>query len=126
MDGTIIQFRGTIFEHGYGQVAKSVMQDRALNKHAKLVYAYICTFGTGAFPGYSKICNDLKIGRSTLSTAIKQLENNGYMTIESQRSSNGLFGKNVYVIEVIKKSLVSPPSTVDGLRPEDSNIYITR
>lgn len=103
MGDALIQFRGTIFEFGYGQVAKIVMQDMNLSKNAKLVYSYICTFGTGSFPSYYKICNDLKIGRTTLSIALKNLVKNGYLTIEQQRTDSGHYGKNLYVIEFVKK-----------------------
>lgn len=103
MGDSLIQFRGTIFENGYGQVAKVVMQDENLSKYAKLVYAYICTFGSGSFPSYSKICNDLKIGRTSLSNAIKELGKNGYLSIEQQRKEGGRYGKNLYIVELVKK-----------------------
>lgn len=103
MSDTILQFRGTIYEQGYGQVAKVVMRDQELSKTAKLVYAYICTFGSNAFPGRSTICSDLGIGKTTLSDSLRNLTDNGYLTIEQQRNSNGYFARNVYYIEPVKK-----------------------
>lgn len=113
MRDSLIQFKGTIFENGYGQVAKKVMQDQELRKSAKLVYAYLCTFGSGAFPSRSKICYDLKIGTTTLSDSIKDLTKNGYITIEKQRGEHGHFSHNIYIIELVK----SDGNAVSGQRP---------
>ncbi|MBP2631446.1 MAG: hypothetical protein H6Q70_2074 [Firmicutes bacterium] len=103
MGDSLIQFKGTIFERGYGQVAKVVMQDENLSKISKLLYAYICTFGNGAFPSREKICSDLKIGKNSISSSLSELVKNGYITIQQQRKENGHFYNNVYVIELIKK-----------------------
>ena len=103
MGDALIQYKGTIYEKGYGQVAKMAMQDEVLKKSAKLIYAYLCTFGSGAFPSRSKICADLKIGKTTLTDSIKDLIKNGYLSVEQQRSEQGQFSHNVYIIEFVKK-----------------------
>jgi hypothetical protein len=103
MGDALIQYKGTIYEKGYGQVGKAVMQDQALKKSAKLIYAYLCTFGSGAFPSRNKICTDLKIGKTTLTDSIKELIINGYLSVKQQRSEQGHFSHNVYIIEFIKR-----------------------
>lgn len=103
MGDALLQFQGTIFEKGYGQVAKMVMQDSNLSKFSKLVYGYICTFGSGAFPGRQRICSDLGIGHTTLTKSLRELVKNGYLTIEQKRSTDGKFLHNLYVVELIKK-----------------------
>lgn len=103
MGDTLIQFKGTIYEAGFGQVSKLVMQDETLSKSAKLIYAYICTFGSGAFPSRRRICSDLKVGKTTVTDSLKQLIQSGYITVEQKRDANGLFSHNVYIVEFVKR-----------------------
>jgi len=102
MGDALIQYRGTIYEQGYGQVAKMAMQDQLLPRSAKLIYAYICTFGSGAFPSRAKICGDLKIGKTTLTQGIHHLINTGYLTVEQARNDQGHYCHNIYVINFVK------------------------
>lgn len=102
MGDALIQFQGTIYEKGYGQVAKMVMQDPNLTQTAKLLYAYICTYGTGAFPSREKICTDLKITKNRISVNMSNLTENGYITITRIRQS-GRFTHSVYNINLIKE-----------------------
>jgi hypothetical protein len=67
----VIQFRGTIYEKGYGQVAQLVMRDKTLKPTAKAIYAYLCSFAWGgvdsdrkAFPTVKQQCYELSIRRT--------------------------------------------------------------
>ncbi|WP_418627477.1 helix-turn-helix domain-containing protein [Anaerosinus sp.] len=102
MGDSLIQFRGTIFEKGFGQVAKMAMQDEDLLKNSKLLYSYLCTFGNGAFPSRAKICKDLKMSKTSVSNSLANLVQNGYISVEQKREK-GRFSHNVYIIEFIKK-----------------------
>ena len=102
MGDALIQFKGSVYEKGYGQVAKMVLQDTNLTQTAKLLYAYLCTYGTGAFPSREKICTDLKISKNRISVNMSSLVQNGYITITRIRES-GRFTHNVYNINLIKK-----------------------
>lgn len=85
---------------GYGTIAKLAMQDRNLDISAKAVYAYFNSFsgaGDSCFPTREKICYDLKISNDTLSKYLKQLIDNGYITVE-QAKEKGRFSHNVYTI----------------------------
>lgn len=95
----LIQFAedNSVLRYGYGILGKAVMQDSALNKHSKLVYAYLVTFGNSAFPGRDKICSDLKIGSATFTKSINELVNYGYLRILKNRSS-GRFTNYTYII----------------------------
>lgn len=94
-----------IFKEGYGNISKLVMKDRNLTIGAKAVYAYLCSYsGAGgiAYPSRSLICHDLKITQETLSKHLKNLEEQGYILREQQRS-NGSFSHNIYTILTIPK-----------------------
>jgi len=105
---TVIQFRGTIYENGYGLIAQKVMRDKDLSPVAKSIYAYICSFaGVGkdgersAFPGVQLMMNELGIKtEDTYYKHRKQLLEKGYITIEKQRQE-GRFDKNIYYIEAV-------------------------
>jgi uncharacterized phage protein (TIGR02220 family) len=94
-----------IFKEGYGNIAKLVMKDKNLTIGAKAVYAYLCSYsGAGgiAYPSRSLICHDLKITQETLSKHLKNLEEQGYILREQQRS-NGSFSHNIYTILTIPR-----------------------
>ena len=94
-----------IFKEGYGNISKLVMKDRNLTIGAKAVYAYLCSYsGAGgiAYPSRSLICHDLKISQETLSKHLKNLEEQGYILREQQRS-NGSFSHNIYTILTIPR-----------------------
>ena len=85
---------------GYGTIAKLAMQDRKLDITAKAIYAYFNSFtgaGNCCFPTRDKICYDLKISNDTFSKYLKQLVENGYITVE-QVKEKGRFSHNTYTI----------------------------
>lgn len=99
-----LQMEG-IFKEGYGNIAKLVMKDRNLTIGAKAVYAYLCSYsgaGKVAYPSRSLICYDLGISQETLSKHLKNLEEQGYILREQQRS-NGAFSHNIYTILTIPR-----------------------
>jgi hypothetical protein len=105
---TVIQFRGTIYENGYGLIAQKVMRDKDLSPIAKSIYAYICSFaGVGkdgersAFPGVQLMMDELGIKtEDTYYKHRKQLLEKGYITIEKNRKE-GKFDKNIYYVEAV-------------------------
>lgn len=104
----IINMSG-IYEKGYGNISKLVMQDKRLHIYAKCIYSYFCSYtggGTSCFPARSKICSDLEISAETYQKYLKQLTNYGYVTVE-QVKENGKFAHNVYTLnQIISKSTV--------------------
>lgn len=96
----IRQYPKSILECGYGMVGKYVMQDRELHVIAKAIYSYVCTFGSGAFPGRDKICYDLQINKNTYTKYMKQLVDYGYITVIQSRSDNQKFFRNTYEINL--------------------------
>ena len=101
----VVQFRGTIYENGYGQIAQKVMRDRSLSGTAKLIYSYIVSFAGqdgSAFPSIDLMMNDLGIkAEDTFYKHRKQLIDAGYITIEKQQRIKGKYFNNVYIIEVV-------------------------
>ena len=105
---SVIQFRGTVYEKGFGQVAQKVMRDKNLKPISKAIYAYLCSFAWGrvdeerkAFPKVKDQCEELGITRDTYYKYRNELENKGYITIEAVNGSNGKFKNNIYYIESV-------------------------
>lgn len=86
---------------GYGLVFKRVMKDTNLNIEAKALYSYLSAYAGSnetAFPSVSLICHELGISDKRFKKYRKQLEEQGYLSIDRQRTENG-FSKNIYKIE---------------------------
>ena len=62
-----------------GIIKPAVMQDGRLDISAKAVYAYCCCFSVTT---RKEICEDLGITNTTLTKYLKQLEDNGLISIE--------------------------------------------
>lgn len=100
MTDKIAQFRGTIYEDGYGLIAKKIMKDTNITLGAKALYSYICSYaGTSgkAFPGRDLILHELGISKDTFSKYKNELVEHGYLAI-TQEKDNGKFKHNVYEI----------------------------
>lgn len=93
-------YPSSVLEKGYGVVGKLVMQDRRLNAISKAIYAYICTFGTVAFPGRDKICYDLQISKNTYAKYMHELVLLGYISVEQKRGANNAFQRNIYTVNI--------------------------
>ena len=87
--------------NGYGLVFKRVMKDTNIDIEAKALYSYLSAYAGSsetAFPGVNLICHELKISDKRFKKYRKQLEDNGYLSVERERTNNG-FSKNIYTIE---------------------------
>lgn len=108
----VIQFRGTIYENGYGLIAKKVMRDRNISAMAKAIYAYLCSFAStgsegerSSFPGVSLMKAELGIATDgTFYKYRKQLVDAGYITVEKRSDKDGKFINNIYYIESVPQS----------------------
>jgi len=72
----VIQFKGTIYENGYGLIAKTIMTDLELSLGAKGLYSYICAYAGsdgGAFPASERITKELRISKDTFTKHKKEL-----------------------------------------------------
>lgn len=111
-NGAMIDFRGTVYENGYGQVSQQVMRDKSIHAVAKAFYAYLCAYAGSnikddreAFPSVKTIMEDLGIkSEDTFLKYRKQLIDAGYLDIEQQKSQDGKFNRNIYVIRLIKRN----------------------
>ncbi|MCR4441876.1 MAG: helix-turn-helix domain-containing protein [Peptococcaceae bacterium] len=103
-DRLILNFGGTIYEHGYGLLAKKVMTDPSISINAKALYAYIISFaGTTetAWPGRTKICNDLGLSKERFSKCLKELVSAGFILAERERGEKGRLGGYIYTVVVV-------------------------
>ncbi|NFJ84004.1 helix-turn-helix domain-containing protein [Clostridium botulinum] len=93
---------GTIYENGYGMIAKNVMRDKRLTPEAKCIYSYIISFAgnkMNAFPGIEKMLYELNMSKSRFYKHRKLLTDLGYISIK-QEKSKGKFLKNIYQISL--------------------------
>lgn len=104
---SVIQFRGTIYENGYGLIASKVMRDKSIPKQSRLIYAYMCSFAgmdkegnRVAFPSVSLQCEELGMTEDTYFKWRKVLVERGLITIE-KRKEKGKFERNLYFIEAV-------------------------
>ncbi|MED3644322.1 helix-turn-helix domain-containing protein [Caldifermentibacillus hisashii] len=129
---SVIQFRGTIYENGYGLIAQKVMRDKRLPKQSKLIYAYMCSFAgidkdgkRSAFPSVSLQCEELGMSEDTYYKWRKYLIQYGYITIEKRKDEKGKFDRNLYFIETVpveKKDESEPyPKNPGTVKPSTEN-----
>lgn len=132
---SVIQFEGTIYENGYGLLARKVMRDESLHKNARLIYAYMCSFAgidkngeRTAFPSVSLQCKELDMSEDTYYKWRKQLVNRGLIKITKQRSEGGKFYKNIYSIVAVpvpveKEETEKPDeNTINQPYPKNSGV----
>jgi len=108
MSNAVIQFRGTIYENGYGQLSLKVMKDTTLNKQSRLIYAYMCAYAGGslegertAFPSIDLQCHELGMSPDTYYKHRKPLIDRGLITIEKRRQEGSKFENNLYYINAV-------------------------
>lgn len=85
---------------GYGILPKFTMLDETLTLEAKAIYAYLCSYtgrGNTLFPGRQRILDDLQVNKDTYYKHYRLLLEQGYVTVQQQRSDSGFF-KNVYTM----------------------------
>jgi DNA-binding transcriptional ArsR family regulator len=106
----IEQFKGTIYENGYGTVAKAVMKNKNISMASKALYAYLCSYAWGkneSYPTVGLITSDLGISERSFSKYRTELEESGYITVEF-RNVDGQ-NRNVYVLN-------STPENFSGVK----------
>lgn len=89
-----------VLSKGYGTIAKLVMKDKNLTIEAKAIYSYLCSYagaGESAFPSVDLIVSDLNISENRFFKHRKCLVDNGYISIERNKTSNG-WSNNIYTI----------------------------
>ena len=86
---------------GYGLIPKIPMQDLELSLTAKTIYAFFCSLagnGDTTFPGRDYITDKLGMNKETYYRHVKQLIEQGYISVEKQSSTNGQYAHNVYTL----------------------------
>ena len=95
----IEQFKDTVYEKGYGNVAKLVMVDKTITIGAKALYSYLCSYAFGkdeAYPTVERIMQELNISENSFRRYRKELEDKGYITVEFKNIKGT--NRNVYKI----------------------------
>jgi len=127
---SVVQFRGTVYEDGYGLIASKVMRDKKLPRQSKLIYAYICSFAgsdkegdRSAFPSVSLQCDELGMSEDTYYRWRKPLVDAGYLSIEKRRNGESKFERNLYFIEAVPMPKNDDDTETKPNKKEDGQPY---
>ena len=100
----VVQFEGTVYENGYGQIAKKVMRDKSIHAVSKAIYAYLVSYAgskDNSFPSVQLMMDELGIkSEDTFYKYRNQLIKAGYITVHKEREE-GRFDNNVYKIATV-------------------------
>ena len=127
---------------GYGLIPKAITRSTHISIQAKAVYAYLAGFAgtTGrAFPSADLITYELGISRNTFYKYLKELREIGAVEVKKERSENGTFDRNVYILrnqinphtkeEDVEQPCTKKPDTVkpdtvkpDTVKPDTVNV----
>ena len=105
----IEQFKDTVYEKGYGNVAKLVMVDKTISIGAKALYSYLCSYAFGkdeAYPTVERIMQELNISENSFRRYRKELEDKGYITVEFKNIKGT--NRNVYKINNLVEQKKEP------------------
>lgn len=79
----------------------SIYSDADLPARARLVYMYLqdrANKDSSCWPAIKTIARDLKLSRSTVKRALRDLEQGGYLKKQVRFRKNGSYTSNFYVI----------------------------
>ncbi|MEI6857275.1 helix-turn-helix domain-containing protein, partial [Psychrilyobacter sp.] len=82
---TVEQFKGTVYENGFGMIPKKIMCDKDLSSNAKLLYAFLTSHsfnGSKATPKKTTINHLLGWGESRTDKALKELKLRGLIQVD--------------------------------------------
>lgn len=89
-----------ILKDGYGYSPKKITRDASLSIEAKAIYAYLASFADEegkAYPGIELMCHELNISEKRFHRHKKQLIDQGFITLERERTDNG-WSNNIYTL----------------------------
>lgn len=105
----LLKVEGVNFK-GFGIIPKLIMFDRNISLEAKAIYAFFASHagnGTSSFPGRDYILESLKISKNAYYVHYNQLLEHGYIKVEKNKTEDGYFAKNVYIL------VSNPPNISD-------------
>lgn len=107
-----------VMAKGYGIICKFPMTDPELGIYAKAIYALLCSYsgnGTAACPSRKKIMELIPLGRKAYDSGIKQLQEQGYVSIKKNNTqANGQFSHNIYTLESNPKKFADSKYSSSG------------
>ena len=80
----------------------TIYADSSMPHRAKAVYMYLRDRMNGqrqCWPGIARIAGDLRLSRSTVKRALKELERSGYLLRERRNRENGGNTSNLYLVK---------------------------
>lgn len=89
-----------ILRDGYGYSPKKITRDASLSIEAKAIYAYLASFADEngiAYPGIELMCHELNISEKRFHRHKKQLIDQGFISVERERTDNG-WSNNIYTL----------------------------
>ena len=133
---TVEQFKGTVYENGFGMIPKKIMCDKDLSSNAKLLYAFLASHsfnGGKATPKKTTINHLLGWGESRTDKALKELKLRGLIQVEkylipaNERTNPKQRYRNHYVLtnslaDVIEISIKETKK--ENEKPKESKVEI--
>lgn len=80
----------------------TIYADSSMPHRAKAVYMYLrdrMNNERQCWPGIQRIASDLRLSRSTVKRALKELERSGYLLRERRNRENGGDTSNLYLVK---------------------------
>lgn len=135
---TVEQFKGTVYENGFGMIPKKIMCDKDLSSNAKLLYAFLASHsfnGGKATPKKTTINHLLGWGESRTDKALKELKLRGLIQIEkylipaNERTNPKQRYRNHYVLinslsDVIEISIKETKK--EDQKPKESKVEVVK
>ena len=89
-----------ILKDGYGYSPKRITRETSLSVEAKAIYSYLASFADEngkAYPGIELMCHELNISEKRFHRHKKQLIDQGFITVERERTDYG-WSNNIYTL----------------------------
>jgi Uncharacterized membrane-associated protein/domain len=94
----ILQGFDPVSAGGFTQVPNCILRDPKLSSHAKIAYSMLLSYAWNnnfVFPGQERLAEDTGTSQPTISRAVQELEEKGFLEI--QRRGQGK--TNVYILK---------------------------
>lgn len=110
--------------NGFGFIPKLIMRDSRLSIKAKGLIAFFYSLvqaGCSAYPHRSTICTFLNISKNVYYSALNQLIDYGYISINQRHGKCGRFSVNDYILNSNPKTLSEKENKIDNSLPCPEN-----
>ncbi len=91
----------------FTQISNELIKHKELDCIEKMILINFLSYGDNIYPSITRICEELRISRSTCIRKINSLKENGYLKVTKNKSLNGDYDNNSYEVVSNLNYLVS-------------------